>query len=54
MLFLSCMGIVIPTVASVDNGHHGNYDILMVRSLTHIFRFGAPSGDPMGHCPVVE
>ncbi|KAL8275855.1 hypothetical protein Esti_000191 [Eimeria stiedai] len=29
LLLLSCMGIVIPTVAAVDNGQHGTYDILM-------------------------
>ncbi|XP_026192887.1 uncharacterized protein LOC34620307 [Cyclospora cayetanensis] len=34
LLLLSCMGIVIPTVAAVDNGMHGTYDILMISRIT--------------------
>ncbi|CDJ69244.1 manganese resistance 1 protein, putative [Eimeria necatrix] len=34
LLLLSCMGIVIPTVAAVDNGQHGTYNILMISRIT--------------------
>ncbi|CDI86020.1 manganese resistance 1 protein, putative [Eimeria praecox] len=34
LLLLSCMGIVIPTVAAADNGQHGTYNILMISRIT--------------------